>query len=47
MNVDKNGKQHEFTVPPPLIRPDLIAEMHKDAREILPPALLDALMAIK
>ncbi len=34
-------------MPPPLIRKDLIAEMHKDAREILPPALLDALMAIK
>ncbi len=47
MNVDKNGVQHEYSVPPPLIRPDLIAEMHKDAREILPPALLDALMAIK
>src|ERR1041384_6025261 len=47
MNVDENGKQHEFTVPPPLIRKDLIAEMYKDAREILPPALLDALMKIK
>jgi len=47
MNVDETGKQHEFSVPPPLIRKDLIAEMHKDAREILPPALLNALMAIK
>ncbi|HVV62095.1 MAG TPA: FAD-dependent monooxygenase [Pseudolabrys sp.] len=47
MNVDENGKQHEYSVPPPLIRKDLIADMHKDAREILPPALLDALMAIK
>ncbi|HWC92015.1 MAG TPA: FAD-dependent monooxygenase, partial [Pseudolabrys sp.] len=47
MNVDENGVQHEYSVPPPLIRKDLIAEMHKDAREILPPALLDALMAIK
>jgi len=47
MNVDENGVQHEFSVPPPLIRKDLIAGMHKDAREILPPALLDALMAIK
>ncbi len=43
MNVDENGKQHEHSVPPPLIRKDLIAGMHKDAREILPPALLDAL----
>jgi 2-polyprenyl-6-methoxyphenol hydroxylase-like FAD-dependent oxidoreductase len=47
MNVDENGVQHEYSVPPPLIRKDLIAEMHKDGREILPPALLDALMAIK
>ena len=47
MNVDENGVQHEYSVPPPLIRKDLIAEMHKDARDILPPALLDALMAIK
>jgi 2-polyprenyl-6-methoxyphenol hydroxylase-like FAD-dependent oxidoreductase len=47
MCVDENGKQHEYSVPPPLIRKDLIAEMHKDARDILPPALLDALMKIK
>ena len=25
MNVDENGVQHEFSVPPPLIRKDLIA----------------------
>ncbi len=47
MNVDENGIQHEHSVPPPLVRKDLIADMHKDAREILPPALLDALMKIK
>jgi 2-polyprenyl-6-methoxyphenol hydroxylase-like FAD-dependent oxidoreductase len=47
MNVDENGKQHEHSVPPPLIRKDLIAGMHKDAREILPPALLDSVLAIK
>jgi 2-polyprenyl-6-methoxyphenol hydroxylase-like FAD-dependent oxidoreductase len=47
MCVDENGKQHEYSVPPPLIRKDLIAGMHKDARDILPPALLDALMKIK
>ncbi len=47
MNVDENGKQHEHSVPPPLIRKDLIASLHKDGREILPPALLDALLAIK
>lgn len=47
MNVDENGVQHEYSVPPPLIRKDLIAEMHKDAREILPDTLLDSLMTIK
>jgi 2-polyprenyl-6-methoxyphenol hydroxylase-like FAD-dependent oxidoreductase len=47
MNVDESGVQHRYSVPPPLIRKDLIADMHKDAREILPPALLDALLAIK
>jgi 2-polyprenyl-6-methoxyphenol hydroxylase-like FAD-dependent oxidoreductase len=29
MNVDANGVQHEYSVPPPLIRGDLIAQMHK------------------
>jgi 2-polyprenyl-6-methoxyphenol hydroxylase-like FAD-dependent oxidoreductase len=47
MLVDDNGVQHEFSVPPPLMRKDLIASMHRDAREIMPDTLLDALMAIK
>ena len=47
MNVDENGVQHEYSVPPPLIRKDLITDMYKDARETLPPALLDPLMKIK
>jgi len=47
MNVDENGVQHEYSVPPPLIRKDLIADMHRDARDTLPPTLLDALMQIK
>jgi 2-polyprenyl-6-methoxyphenol hydroxylase-like FAD-dependent oxidoreductase len=47
MNVDANGVQHEYSVPPPLIRGDLIAQMHKEAREILPPPLLDAVFKIK
>ena len=47
MNVDENGVQHEHSVPPPLIRKDLIADMHNDARELLPQSLLDALLAIK
>ena len=47
MNVDENGVQHDYSVPPPLIRKDLIAGLHKDAREILPATLLDALLAIR
>jgi 2-polyprenyl-6-methoxyphenol hydroxylase-like FAD-dependent oxidoreductase len=47
MCVDENGVQHDHSVPPPLIRKDLIAQMHKDAREIMPPVMLDALMKIK
>ena len=47
MNVDENGVQHEFSVPPPLIRKDLIAQMHADARDIMPPALLDCVMTMK
>ncbi len=47
MNVDENGVQHEYSVPPPLIRKDLIADMHRDAREIMPAPLLDALMKIE
>jgi 2-polyprenyl-6-methoxyphenol hydroxylase-like FAD-dependent oxidoreductase len=46
MNVDQNGVQHEFSVPPPLIRRDLIAQMRADAREIMPPVLIDCVMKI-
>jgi 2-polyprenyl-6-methoxyphenol hydroxylase-like FAD-dependent oxidoreductase len=47
MCVDENGVQHEHSVPPPLIRKELIAQMHKDARDIMPEALLDSVMKIK
>jgi 2-polyprenyl-6-methoxyphenol hydroxylase-like FAD-dependent oxidoreductase len=47
MCVDEKGVQHEYSVPPPLIRKDLIAGMHKDAHDILPPALLDSVLKIK
>jgi 2-polyprenyl-6-methoxyphenol hydroxylase-like FAD-dependent oxidoreductase len=47
MCVDDNGVQHDYSVPPPLIRKDLIAGMHKDAHDILPPALLDSVLKIK
>lgn len=43
MCVDEKGRQHEHSVPPPLIRKSLIAQMRAEAVEIMPPALLDAL----
>jgi 2-polyprenyl-6-methoxyphenol hydroxylase-like FAD-dependent oxidoreductase len=43
----RGGVQHEYSVPPPLIRKDQIAQMCRDARDILPPALLDAVLKIK
>jgi 2-polyprenyl-6-methoxyphenol hydroxylase-like FAD-dependent oxidoreductase len=47
MCVDENGVQHEFSVPPPLIRKDLIAQMRADARAIMPPGLLDCVTKAK
>jgi 2-polyprenyl-6-methoxyphenol hydroxylase-like FAD-dependent oxidoreductase len=47
MNVDENGHQHEFSVPPPLIRKDLIEEMYADARAIMPEVMLDCVMTMK
>ena len=47
MLVDDNGIQHEFSVPPPLMRKDLIAQMHADARDVMPDTLLDALVQIE
>jgi len=41
MCTDSNGHQHEFSVPPPLIRKDLIAEMRAEAETLLPPQFLD------
>jgi 2-polyprenyl-6-methoxyphenol hydroxylase-like FAD-dependent oxidoreductase len=47
MNVDERGVQHEFSVPPPLIRRDLIEQMYSDARDIMPEVMLDCVMTMK
>jgi 2-polyprenyl-6-methoxyphenol hydroxylase-like FAD-dependent oxidoreductase len=47
MCVDDNGNQHEHSVPPPLIRKDLIARMRADAEAIMPPAFVDCLRNIE
>jgi 2-polyprenyl-6-methoxyphenol hydroxylase-like FAD-dependent oxidoreductase len=46
MCVDENGVQHEHSVPPPLIRKDLVAEMYADARDIMPEVMLDCVMTM-
>jgi 2-polyprenyl-6-methoxyphenol hydroxylase-like FAD-dependent oxidoreductase len=46
MCVDENGHQHDYSVPPPLIRKDLIAQMRADAEAIMPPAFVDCLRKI-
>jgi 2-polyprenyl-6-methoxyphenol hydroxylase-like FAD-dependent oxidoreductase len=47
MCVDERGHQHEYSVPPPLIRKDLIAALRKEGRHVLPPALNDCFQAIE
>jgi len=46
MCVDENGRQHDYSVPPPLIRRDLIARMRAEAEEIMPHVFLDCLRNI-
>jgi 2-polyprenyl-6-methoxyphenol hydroxylase-like FAD-dependent oxidoreductase len=47
MCFDEAGHKHEFSVPPPLIRKDLVARMRADAEKIMPPAFLDVLSNIE
>jgi 2-polyprenyl-6-methoxyphenol hydroxylase-like FAD-dependent oxidoreductase len=43
MCADDRGRNHEFGVPPPLVRKDLVAQMRADAETLLPPQYLDCL----
>ncbi|HYW61392.1 MAG TPA: FAD-dependent monooxygenase [Xanthobacteraceae bacterium] len=47
MCVDENGHQHDYSVPPPLIRKDLVASLLAEAERELPPAFLDTLRKIE
>jgi 2-polyprenyl-6-methoxyphenol hydroxylase-like FAD-dependent oxidoreductase len=47
MCVDEHGHQHDYSVPPPLIRKDLVAALRAEAETELPPAFCDALRAIE
>jgi 2-polyprenyl-6-methoxyphenol hydroxylase-like FAD-dependent oxidoreductase len=43
MCVDDDGQQYEFSMPPPLVRKDLIAQMRTEGETLLPPQFLDCL----
>src|SRR5215471_13574146 len=47
MCVDEHGQQHDYSVPPPLIRKDLIAQMRAQAQTIMPPHFLDCLAKMR
>jgi 2-polyprenyl-6-methoxyphenol hydroxylase-like FAD-dependent oxidoreductase len=47
MCVDDRGHQHDHSVPPPLIRKDLIAALRDEGRDALPPAINDCLQVIE
>lgn len=46
MLVDESGTSFDVSIPPPLVRRDLIEQMRSDARELFPPAMLDVLDAV-
>jgi 2-polyprenyl-6-methoxyphenol hydroxylase-like FAD-dependent oxidoreductase len=47
MCVDDRGHQHDYSVPPPLIRKDLIAALRDEGQDALPPAINDCLRVIE
>jgi 2-polyprenyl-6-methoxyphenol hydroxylase-like FAD-dependent oxidoreductase len=47
MCIDENGLQHKYSVPPPLVRKDLVAQMRAEARQVMPEAFLDCVMKIR
>jgi 2-polyprenyl-6-methoxyphenol hydroxylase-like FAD-dependent oxidoreductase len=47
MCVDDHGHQHDYSVPPPLIRKDLIAALRDEGQDALPPAVNDCLRVIE
>lgn len=45
MLIDANGEAHDVSIPPPLIREDVVATMEEEARQRVPSVFLDALDA--
>jgi 2-polyprenyl-6-methoxyphenol hydroxylase-like FAD-dependent oxidoreductase len=46
MSTDAEGRHHEYSMPPALIRGEVMARMRRDASEIMAPPFLDALNCI-
>ena len=40
--TDESGHTHVLSIPPPLVRPDIIRELHAAAERLLPPQLQEA-----
>jgi 2-polyprenyl-6-methoxyphenol hydroxylase-like FAD-dependent oxidoreductase len=47
MCTDAEGRHHEYSIPPPLIRDEVIGAMRREAEEVMPPAFLDVLRRIE
>ncbi len=47
MCTDAEGRHHEFSIPPPLIRDDVVAAMRGDAEDVMAPPFLDVLRRIE
>jgi 2-polyprenyl-6-methoxyphenol hydroxylase-like FAD-dependent oxidoreductase len=45
--TDINGREHAISIPPPLIRPELVAEMRRDARHLLAPQFAAVMEAVR
>jgi 2-polyprenyl-6-methoxyphenol hydroxylase-like FAD-dependent oxidoreductase len=46
MCTDADGRHHEFSIAPPLIRDEVIAAMRRDAEAVMPPPFRDVLSRI-
>jgi 2-polyprenyl-6-methoxyphenol hydroxylase-like FAD-dependent oxidoreductase len=47
MCTDEDGRVHDFSIAPPLIRRDVIAKMRADAAALMPPPFLDVINNIE
>ena len=44
---DASDHRHDFSIPPPLIRPEIVERMRRDAQAIMPASFLEVLAAIE